>query len=371
MNIEIMEAKRIINFAAGPAKLPEEVLHKAQKEFLSFNGSGISVMEMSHRSANFSKIINTTETNLRELMSIPDNYRVLFLQGGGNGQFAATALNLIGSKPGRTADYIVTGSWSAKAAKEAEKYGKVNVIHPKLQSYTVIPDVSLWKLNPEASYVYYCANETIHGVEFPFIPETNGVPIVADMSSNVLSKEIDVSKFGIIYAGAQKNIGCAGVTVVIVREDLIGSALPECPSILDYKVQSGNNSLYNTPPTYSIYMMGLVFEWMKEQGGVVEIERRNTEKSKSIYDLIDNSNDFYSAPVAPSARSRMNVAMRIKGGDEALEKKFIAEAAEQGMMELKGHRSVGGVRVSLYNAITVEEVSILVTFMLDFQENNQ
>jgi len=366
-----MENQSVINFAAGPAKLPEKVLQKAQKELLNYNGSGISVMEMSHRSANFSKIINTTESNLRELMSIPDNYRVLFLQGGGNGQFAAVALNLIGRNPAKCADYIVTGSWSAKAAKEAEKYGKIHIVHPKLDSYTVVPDQSLWNLNPESSYVYYCANETVHGVEFHFIPETNGVPIVADMSSNILSKDIDVSKFGLIYAGAQKNIGCAGVTVVIVREDLIGSALPETPSILDYKIQSGNNSLYNTPPTYSIYMMGLVFEWMKEHGGVDSIAKNNEQKANSLYRLIDNSNGFYLAPVSPCSRSRMNIPMRIKGGDEALEKKFLEEALKNGMVELKGHRSVGGIRISLYNAITYEEVKRLLAFMSDFQQAHQ
>jgi len=311
-----MDSKSVINFAAGPAKLPKEVITKAQKEFASYNGQGISVMEMSHRSGSFSRIINTAEDDLRELLNIPDNYKVLFLQGGGNGQFAAIPMNLMNTKPGKSADYIVTGTWSSKAATEAKKYGNVNIVHPPQTKYTNIPDKSTWTLNPEASYVYYCANETVHGVEFPFVPETNGVPIVTDMSSNILSKQIDVSKFGLIFAGAQKNIGCAGVTVVIIREDLIGYAIPECPTIFDYKIQNGNNSLYNTPPTYSIYIMGLVFQWMKEHGGLRAIEEANTYKSTKLYNLVDTSKGFYSSPVDPACRSSMNAPIRIKGGDE-------------------------------------------------------
>lgn len=366
-----MEATRVINFAAGPAKLPAQVIEKAQKEFANHEGCGFSVMEMSHRSAKFSKIINTAEANLRELMTIPDNYSVLFLQGGGNGQFAAVAMNLMNYKPSQSADYVVTGTWSAKAAAEAKKYGSVNIVHPKLSKYTEIPDQSTWELNPDASYVYYCANETVHGVEFPFVPETNGVPIVADMSSNILSKEIDVSKFGLIFAGAQKNIGCAGVTLVIVRQDLIGHAIPMCPTILDYKIQNGNNSLYNTPPTYSIYIMGLVFQWMKEHGGLHAIAEANKYKSTQIYNLCDTSKGFFHSPVDPSARSTMNVPIRIKGGDDELEKLFIEEATKNGYLELKGHRSVGGLRVSLYNAVTREEVDHLIAFMKDFQEKHQ
>lgn len=366
-----METTNIINFAAGPAKLPKQVIETAQKEFANYDGCGVSVMEMSHRSSKFSKIINTAEADLRELMSIPDNYRVLFLQGGGNGQFAAVAMNLMNYKPSQSADYVVTGTWSAKAAAEAKKYGTVNVVHPKLTKYTEIPDQSSWELNPDASYLYYCANETVHGVEFPFVPETNGVPIVADMSSNILSKHVDVSKFGVIFAGAQKNIGCAGVTLVIAREDLIGHAIPQCPTILDYKIQNGNNSLYNTPPTYSIYIMGLVFKWMKEQGGLATIVESNQYKSSSLYKLIDVSKGFYHSPIDPSARSTMNAPIRIKGGDEDLEKLFLEEATKNGYLELKGHRSVGGLRVSMYNAISKEEVDRLIAFMKDFQEKHQ
>lgn len=366
-----MESPKIINFAAGPAKLPKQVIEKAQKEFANHDGCGVSVMEMSHRGAKFSKIINTAEADLRELMSIPDNYSVLFLQGGGNGQFAAVAMNLINYKPSQSADYIVTGTWSAKAAAEAKKYGNVNIVHPKLSKYTEIPCKTTWELNQDASYVYLCANETVHGVEFHTIPETNGVPLVADMSSNILSKDIDVSKFGLIFAGAQKNIGCAGVTLVIVRKDLIGHAVPMTPTILDYKIQNGNNSLYNTPPTYSIYIMGLVFQWMKEHGGVPVIQEANKYKSTRLYNLCDTSKGFFHSPVDPSCRSNMNAPIRIKGGDEELEKLFIEQATQNGYLELKGHRSVGGLRVSMYNAVTKEEVDHLIAFMMNFQEKHQ
>ncbi|KAM9811037.1 phosphoserine aminotransferase [Neosynchiropus ocellatus] len=335
--------KHTINFGAGPAKLPQSVLLQAQAELLSYSGLGISVLEMSHRSSDFNKILNKTENLVRELLNVPDNYKVMFLQGGGSGQFSGVPLNLIGLKEARSADYIVTGTWSAKAAKEAEKYGKVNVIHPKLDAYTKIPDPGSWTLNPSASYVYYCCNETVHGVEFNFTPETNGVVLVSDMSSNFLSRPVDVSKFGLIYAGAQKNVGCAGVTVVIVREDLLGHALKECPIIMDYKVQAEMNSLYNTPPCFSIYIMGLVLEWIKNNGGSAAMERLNKKKSSMIYDIINTSEDFYVCPVEAGCRSRMNVPFRVgkKEGDEALEKEFLDGASKLGMISLKGHRSVG------------------------------
>lgn len=367
------EKKFVINFSAGPAKLPESVLRQAQKEMLDHQNSGISVMEMSHRSAEFSKIINTAEQNLRDLLDIPDNYKVLFLQGGGTGQFSAVPLNLINLKPGHIADYFVTGSWSAKAAQEAKKYGTVNLVLPATKKYTTIPEATSWSLNPEASYVYYCANETIHGVEFPDTPETNGVPLVCDMSSNILTRAIDVSKYGVILAGAQKNIGCAGVTVVIVRDDLIGHAMDVCPSILDYKVQSGNNSLYNTPPTYSIYMMGLVFSWIKSQGGVASMEQNSRLKSEAIYNLIQDSDGFYCCPLDPKCRSRTNLPFRIGSaeGVEHVEKKFLEEATKAGFLQLKGHRSVGGIRVSLYNAVTVEEAKLLAGFMRAFMTENR
>uniref|UniRef100_A0A8C1RCT0 Phosphoserine aminotransferase n=1 Tax=Cyprinus carpio TaxID=7962 RepID=A0A8C1RCT0_CYPCA len=359
-----MENKRTINFGAGPAKLPQPVLLQAQKELLDYSGTGISILEMSHRSSDFSKIINTSENLLRELLNVPENYKILFLQGGGSGQFSGIPLNLIGLKEDRCADYLVTGTWSAKAAKEAEKYGKVNVIHPKLDSYTKIPDSSTWSLNPSASYVYYCCNETVHGVEFDFIPDTKGVVLVSDMSSNFLSRPVDVSKFGLIFAGAQKNVGCAGVTVVIVREDLMGKALKECPIILDYQVQAGNNS---------IYIMALVLEWIKNNGGADAMERLNKQKSDIIYDIINHSDGFYSCPVDEACRSRMNIPFRIgkKEGDESLEKAFLDGASKLGMISLKGHRSVGGIRASLYNAVTVEDVKALAAYMEEFLKNHR
>ncbi|XP_031585552.2 phosphoserine aminotransferase [Oreochromis aureus] len=369
----IMEHKQTINFGAGPAKLPPSVLLQAQNELLNYSGTGISVLEMSHRSSDFNKIINKTESLLRELLNIPDNYKVLFLQGGGSGQFSSVPLNLIGLKEDRCADYLVTGTWSARAAKEAEKYGKVNVVHPKLDSYTKIPDPSSWTLNPSASYVYYCSNETVHGVEYNFTPETNGVVLVSDMSSNFLSRPVDVSKFGLIFAGAQKNVGCAGVTVVIVREDLLGHALKECPIVLDYKVQAEMNSLYNTPPCFSIYIMSLVLEWIKNNGGSAAMEMLNKQKSSMIYDIINASNGFYVCPVDTACRSRMNVPFRVgkKEGNEALEKEFLDGASKRGMISLKGHRSVGGIRASLYNAVTLEDTKALAEYMKEFVKEHQ
>lgn len=366
-------ASRVINFSAGPAKLPTEVLERAQKEMLNYNGLGISVMELSHRSADFTKIITTAESDLRQLLNIPDNYKVIFKQGGGTGQFSAIPLNLMNFKPGGTADYLVTGTWSAKAAIEAEKYGKINKVVPKVSKYTSIPDPSTWNLNPEASYVYYCSNETIHGIEYQYIPETNGVPLVCDMSSNMLSRPFDVSKYGVIFAGAQKNVGCAGVTLVIIREDLIGHAMDTTPVIFDYKIQVGNNSVYNTAPTYNIYILGLVLQWLKDNGGAERMEELSAVKSKAVYDIIDNSNGFYYSPLDKSCRSRMNVTFRIgcQEGDEALEKLFLSEAEKRGLTSLKGHRAIGGIRASLYNALSVEECMALVTFMQDFLQKHQ
>ncbi|XP_040844737.1 phosphoserine aminotransferase isoform X2 [Ochotona curzoniae] len=319
--------KQTVNFGPGPAKLPRSVLLEIQKELVDYKGLGISVLEMSHRSSDFAKIINNAENLVRELLAVPDNYKVIFLQGGGCGQFSAVPFNLIGLKPGRCADYVVTGVWSAKAAEEAKKFGTVNMVLPKLGSYTRIPDPSTWNLNPEASYVYYCANETVHGVEFDFVPDVKGAVLVCDMSSNFLSRPVDVSKFGVIFAGAQKNVGPAGVTVVIVRDDLLGFALPECPSILEYKVQVASGSLYNTPPCFSIYVVGLVLEWIKNNGGAAAMKKLNTIKSQMIYEIIDNSQGFYV--------------------------------------------SVGGIRVSLYNAVTVEDVQKLAAFMRNFLEMHQ
>lgn len=363
-----MDKKQTRNFGAGPAKLPQTVLLEAQKELLDYNGIGISVLEMSHRSSDFTKILNTTENLLRDLLDIPENYKVMFMQGGGSGQFSAVPLNLIGLKEGRCADYLVTGTWSAKAAKEAEKYGTVNIVNPKLESYTTVPDPSTWTLSSSASYVYYCCNETVHGVEFNFVPNAKGSVLVCDMSSNFLSRPVDVSKFGLIFAGAQKNVGCAGVTVVIVREDLLGKALKECPVVLDYQVQAGNNSVYNTPPCFSIYIMGLVLEWIRNCGGAAAMEKLNKEKASLIYDIINGSNGFYVCPVDSGCRSRMNVPFRIgkKDGDDALEKKFLEGASKLGMISLKGHRSVGGIRASLYNAVTLDDTRALADYMTEF-----
>ncbi|XP_037654183.1 phosphoserine aminotransferase [Choloepus didactylus] len=369
-----MDAPRqVVNFGPGPAKLPHSVLLEIQKELLDYKEVGISVLEMSHRSSDFAKIINTTENLVRELLAIPDNYKVIFVQGGGCGQFSAVPLNLIGLKAARCADYVVTGAWSAKAAEEAKKFGTVNTVYPKLGSYTKIPDPSTWNLNPDASYVYYCANETVHGVEFDFVPDVKGAVLVCDMSSNFLSKPVDVSKFGVLFAGAQKNVGAAGVTVVVVRDDLLGFALQECPSILEYKVQVSNKSLYNTPPSFSIYVMGLVLEWIKNNGGAVAMEKLSCIKSKMIYDIIDHSQGFYVCPVEPQSRSKMNVPFRIGNskGDEALEKRFLDKALELNMISLKGHRSVGGIRVSLYNAVTIDDVQKLAAFMKNFLEMHQ
>ncbi|XP_038511069.1 phosphoserine aminotransferase isoform X1 [Canis lupus familiaris] len=351
----------------------QRVLLEIQKELLDYKEIGISVLEMSHRSSDFAKIINNAENLVRELLAVPDNYKVIFVQGGGSGQFSAVPLNLISRKAGRCADYVVTGSWSAKAAEEAKKFGTVNVVHPKLGSYTKIPDPSTWNLSPDASYVYYCANETVHGVEFDFIPDVKGAVLVCDMSSNFLSKPVDVSKFGVIFAGAQKNVGSAGVTIVIIRDDLLGFALRECPSVLEYKVQAGNSSLYNTPPCFSIYVMGLVLEWIKNNGGAAAMEKLSSIKSQMIYDIIDNSQGFYVCPVETKNRSKMNIPFRIGNakGDDALEKRFLDKALELNMISLKGHRSVGGIRASLYNAVTIEDVQKLAAFMKNFLEMHQ
>ncbi|CAO1439601.1 unnamed protein product [Diamesa hyperborea] len=358
----------VINFAAGPAKLPEEVLLEVQNDLINYGNTGMSVMEMSHRGSTYLKIHEETIKNCRELLNVPDNYKILLMPGGGTGMFSAVCMNLIG-KTG-TADYAVTGSWSAKAAKEATKYGKVNLVFPKLAKYTVVPEQKEWTMDPNASYVYYCDNETVDGVEFGFVPETNGVPLVCDMSSNFMSRPIDVSKYGVIFAGAQKNIGPAGITVVIVREDLIGNALRITPSILDFADVAKENSVANTPPTFIIFVMGRVFQWLKRNGGIEGMNKRAQIKSQSIYKIIDESNGFYVCPVHKDARSRMNIPYRIGGvaGDDSLEKEFLQGAEKLGMMQLKGHRSVGGIRASLYNAITLEETETLGKFMKSFCE---
>ncbi|XP_063824151.1 probable phosphoserine aminotransferase [Ostrinia nubilalis] len=357
---------KVHNFGAGPAKLPEEVYEIMRNELTNFEGSGISLLETSHRTPKYMNLNNEIQDVVRRLLDVPANYKILFLAGGGQGQFAAVPLNLI-SRTG-TADYVVTGAWSAKAAKEAKKYGKVNMVIPPTDKYVDIPHQSTWNLDPNASYVHICTNETIHGVEFDFIPDTKGVPLVADMSSNFMSKKVDVSKFGVIYGGAQKNIGTSGVALVIVREDLLNQALPICPSILDWTVNHKNNSILNTPPMFAIYIMGRVLQWIEKNGGLDEMATRATKKASLIYGIIEESNGFYYAPVAKNVRSKMNIPFRIGSaeGNDALEKEFLKGAEELGLIQLKGHRDVGGIRASTYNAVTLEEVQTLAKYMKDF-----
>ncbi|XP_065063757.1 phosphoserine aminotransferase-like [Rhopilema esculentum] len=361
--------ERVINFFPGPSALPAEVLQTAAKEMLNYKGLGYGVMEMSHRSKEFVQICDNAEQDIRDLMSIPDNYKIMFLQGGCTGMFAAVALNFL--EEGKSADYLVTGTWSDKAVIEAEKYGKVNRIFPKQSKYTTIPPKSEWKFNKDASYVYYCSNETIGGIEFHDIPETNGVPLICDMSSNIMTRKFDVTKFACIVAGAQKLLGPAGVAIVIVREDMLGKERKECPTIWNFKKQVAMESRLNTPPCYSIYITGLVLNWMKRQGGVQTFEERNARKAKLFYDTMENSKSFYSAIIDPCARSRVNIPFRVGQGDENLESKFVAEAKSQGLDGLAGHRSVGGCRASIYNTLTYEDVERLTGFMKEFQLTNQ
>lgn len=362
----------VVNFGAGPGKLPYEVFAEVQKELIYFENTGLSVMEISHRSKDYIDVHNEALQSVRDILSLPDNYKVIFLQGGATGCFAAVALNLIGRTG--TADYIVTGGWSDKAAKEAAKYGKVNWVVPKAANYTNVPDKSTWNLSPDASYVYYCDNETADGVEFSFIPETGDVPLVVDMSSNIFTRQFDITKFGVVYAGAQKNFGPAGITLVIVREDLLNYALPITPAILDFKANYAANSEYNTPPTFIVYVVGKVFKWIKKNGGIAAMEQNSAKKSQLIYNIIDNSKGFYGCPIDKDYRSRTNVVFRVgaNGGDDALEKEFLKGAEKLGMVQLKGHRSVGGIRASLYNAVTLEDATALAVYMTEFlQSRNQ
>lgn len=357
---------RIINFSAGPATLPEVVLKQVAAEMLDWNGTGMSVMEMSHRGKPFMSIAQAAEKNLRELMQIPDNYKVLFLQGGATAQFTYIPMNLLRGKTG--ADYIVTGAWSQKAAKEAAKYCKVNVAaNGSANKFTAIPERASWKLDPDAAYVHYTPNETIHGVEFSDVPETNGVPLVADFSSTILSRPVDVSKFGLIYAGAQKNIGPAGVTIVIVRDDLIGQAMPNTPGIFDYKQAAENESMLNTPPCFAWYVAGLVFKHLLDQGGLKAVAERNARKAALLYDYID-ATPFYTNPVAKADRSWMNVPFTMP--DEALDAEFLKGATAAGLSGLKGHRSVGGMRASLYNAMSEQGVQALIAYMQEFAKKH-
>ncbi|MGB5277559.1 MAG: 3-phosphoserine/phosphohydroxythreonine transaminase [Gammaproteobacteria bacterium] len=357
---------RVFNFSAGPAMLPTEVLERAQTEMLDWNGSGMSVMEMSHRGKEFMSIAEKAESDLRALMAIPDNYRVLFLQGGASSQFAMVPINLLGNS--QSADYLLTGQWSKKAIAEAKRYCDVNVIADTSSShFTAVPAKEQLNFSADAAYVHYTPNETIVGVEFPYIPDTGEVPLVADMSSTILSRPIDVAKYGVIYAGAQKNIGPAGVTVVIVREDLIGNAMQTMPAMFDYKIHADSGSMYNTPPTYSWYLAGLVFDWLLQQGGLEGMAEINRNKAEKLYAAIDES-DFYSNPVDIECRSWMNVPFIL--ADAELDAQFLEQAAAQNLLTLKGHRSVGGMRASIYNAMPAEGVDALIDFMADFEQRN-
>jgi phosphoserine aminotransferase len=357
---------QVFNFSAGPAVLPAPVLAQARDEMLDWHGSGMSVMEMSHRGKEFMSIAADAERDLRDLLAIPANYKVLFLQGGATAQFAMIPMNLLRGKTG--ADYVHTGEWAKKAISEAKKFCKVNLVaSSEDKSFTYAPPQSAWKLDPNAAYVHYTGNETIGGVEFHWTPQTGDVPLVCDLSSSLLSRPLDVSRFGLIYAGAQKNIGPAGLTIVIVREDLIGQAAPATPSVFDYKIEADNESMYNTPPTYAIYIAGLVFKWLKAQGGLAGMEKINIAKAKLIYDLLDASS-FYSSPVAPGDRSRMNVPFRLR--DAALDDEFLKQAKQRGLLQLKGHRSVGGMRASIYNAMPLAGVQTLVDFMREFEKSH-
>ncbi len=357
---------RVYNFSAGPAMLPEAVLERAGAELLDWNGSGMSVMEMSHRGKEFMSIAAQAEADLRELMAIPSNYKVLFLQGGASSQFAMVPMNLLGTKG--KADYINTGAWSKKAISEAKRYGTVNVAATtEADKFTRAPAQSELALSGDAAYVHYTPNETIGGVEFPYIPETGDVPLVADMSSTILSRPVDVSRYGIIYAGAQKNIGPAGLTVAIVREDLVGEPLAGTPTMFAYKTHVENESMYNTPPTYSWYLAGLVFAWLKELGGLDVMAVINQRKAEKLYAAVDGS-DFYANPVEPASRSWMNIPFTLANAE--LDATFLSEAKAAGLTTLKGHRSVGGMRASIYNAMPEEGVDALVAFMAEFERKH-
>jgi len=354
------------NFSAGPAALPEAVLEIAQKELLDWHGNGLSIMEMSHRSKEFVSVAETAEQDLRDLLVIPDNYKVIFLQGGATAQFGMIPLNLLGDKS--KADYINTGVWSKKAIKEAQRYCEVNIAaSTEGTNFTSIPSQEELKLDPEAAYVHYTPNETIGGLEFDYIPETGDVPLVADLSSTILSRPLDVSKFGMIYAGAQKNIGPAGLVVVIIRDDLLGRCAESAPTMMNYTVHAENDSMLNTPPTFGWYLAGLVFKWLKEQGGLEAMAEVNQRKADKLYAFIDNSS-FYNNPVAINGRSWMNVPFTL--ADDSLDKAFLSAAEEAGLLNLKGHRSVGGMRASIYNAVPESSVDALIAFMQQFAEQH-
>jgi phosphoserine aminotransferase len=357
---------QVFNFSAGPAVLPKEVLQQAAAEMLDWHGSGMSVMEMSHRGPEFISIYQQAEADLRELLDVPSNCKILFMQGGGLGQNSLIPLNLAGRKAQpATIDFVQTGSWSSKSIKEARRYANVNVVASgEASGFTTVPPQESWRLSEDAAYLHVCTNETIDGVEFNFVPTVQGdTPLVADMSSHILSRSIDVSKYGVIFAGAQKNIGPAGLTLVIVREDLLDCALPICPGVFNWRAVADADSMLNTPPTYAIYIAGLVFAHLKRLGGVAAMEQRNIEKARLLYEALD-ADDFYRNRVAPDARSRMNIPFYLR--DESLNDQFLAGAKARGLLQLKGHKSVGGMRASIYNAMPIEGVHALVDYLNEF-----
>jgi phosphoserine aminotransferase len=357
---------RVFNFSPGPAVLPEPVLRNAAAEMLDWHGSGMSVMEMSHRGKEFIGIHEKAHADLRSLLAIPANYKVLFLQGGAIAENAMVPMNLVGART--VADYVNSGSWSQRSIKEAKKYCTVNIAaSSEDKSFTYVPARESWKLTPGAAYVHVCTNETIGGVEFQWTPDTGDIPLVADMSSHILSRPVDVAKYGVIYGGAQKNAGIAGLTLVIVREDLLDRALPTAPSVFHWKEQAEGDSMVNTPACYAIYIAGLVFEWLHEQGGLAAIEKKNIAKARLLYDCLDQSK-FYLSPVRKEDRSRMNVPFKLR--DPGLDEAFLKGAKERGMVQLKGHRSVGGMRASIYNAMPVEGVQALADYMREFERQH-
>lgn len=362
-----MKNERIFNFSAGPSELPLEVLEKAAKEMTNYNGSGMGVMEMSHRSKVYDGIFQETEAKFRKVFAVPDNYKVLFLQGGATMQFAQVPMNLMGKN--KKADYIVTGSFSGKAKEEAEKFGTVHVAFTgKEESFVRIPTQEELKLSADADYVHYCDNNTIVGTKWNYVPDTGDIPLVCDMSSCILSEPIDVSKYGLIYAGAQKNMGPAGLAVVVIREDLIGGAQPGTPVMLDYETMAKADSMYNTPNTWAIYVLGLVLDWVETNGGTKGMQELAEMRSQMLYDFIDNSDGYYTNPNQKESRSKMNVVFRLPNTE--LEAKFVKESVAADMSNLKGHRSVGGIRASMYNAMPIEGVEALVDFMKKFKESN-
>ena len=362
-----MNYDRVYNFSAGPSMLPEKVLEQVRDDLLNYKGTGESVMEMSHRSKEYMAIIEAAEADLRELLSIPENYKVLFVQGGATTQFSMVPLNLMNGS--HKADYVVTGSWAKKAAKEAKKFGDVNITaSSEDKTFTYIPELSASDFREDADYVHICFNNTIYGSHYPYIPETGHAPLVADMSSCILSEKVDVSKFGVIYAGVQKNIAPAGCSIVIIRDDLIGNAPENCPVYLDYATHADNDSMYNTPPCFTIYVAGEVFKYLKSMGGVEAMHEVDVKKASKLYSYIDSS-DLYTAPVREKDRSIMNCVFVT--GDADLDKKFVAEAKEAGMINLNGHRSIGGMRASIYNAMPEEGVDKLIEFMQKFEQENK